>query len=183
MEVKVKPIDRRFWERVLKREYAFCDIKERKGVAYLIKIKEVTSPMIRIRSGEKVILADNDYYWLEIALENENFWLTAMFDPQGELIQYYFDITRKNVIDGENSYFEDLFLDIVVQKNRNILILDEDELAAALEEKVITKEEFDFANSYSKEVIDSITNNCDEYDNLTRQYFNILREKIENKNN
>ena len=181
MEVKVKPIDRRFWERVLKREYAFCDIEERKGVAYLIKIKEVTSPMTRIRSGEKVVLADKDYYWLEIALENENFWLTAMFDSQGEFIQYYFDITRKNVIDGENSYFEDMFLDIVVQKNRNILILDEDELVAAFEEKVITKEEFEFVKSYSKKLADNILNNCEEYDKLCFRYFNILRDKLGDK--
>jgi predicted RNA-binding protein associated with RNAse of E/G family len=44
-----------------------------------------------MRFGERVVLADKDYYWLEIALENENYWLTAMFNPDGEFVQYYFD--------------------------------------------------------------------------------------------
>ena len=178
MEVNVKHIDRRHWQRVLKRESAFCDIEEKKGVAYLIKIKEVTGPMTRMRFGEKVILADKDYYWLEIALENENFWLTAMYDPDGNFIQYYFDISRKNVIDGENSYFEDLFLDIVVQNNKTISVLDEDELYTAYEENVITKEEFDFANEYCQNLVENILNNCEEYDKLCFRYFKILREKL-----
>ena len=54
-----------------------------------------------------------------------------------------------------------------------------DVLINALKSKKGLNNEFEVEDG----VIDSITNNCDEYDNLTRQYFNILREKIENKNN
>ena len=78
MEIKTKYIDRRHWKRVLKRESAFCDIEEKKGVAYLIKIKQVSEPMTRMRFGERVVLADKDYYWLEIALENEKSELSRL---------------------------------------------------------------------------------------------------------
>jgi len=181
MEIKTKYIDRRHWKRVLKRESSFCDIEEKKGVAYLIKIKQVSEPMTRMRFGERVVLADKDYYWLEIALENENYWLTAMFNPKGEFVQYYFDISRKNVIDGENSYFEDLFLDIVVQNNKTVSVLDEDELYTAYEENIISKEEFDFANLTCEKLVKNILNNCASYDEMCVKYFEILREKIENK--
>ncbi len=181
MEIKVKHIDRRTWKRVLKRESAFCDIEESDGVAYLIKIKEVSQPMIRMRFGDRVVLADKGYYWLEIALENENYWLTAMFDDKGCFVQYYFDISRKNVIDGENSWFEDLFLDIVVQNNKTISVLDEDELYTAYEENIITKEEFDFANQTCEKLVDKIINNCRDFDEMALKYFNILKNKLENK--
>ena len=39
MKVKIKPINKSNWARVIKRETACVDIKEQEGVAYLIKIK------------------------------------------------------------------------------------------------------------------------------------------------
>ena len=33
---------------------------------------------------------DTDYAWVQIALEGLPFWLTAMYDDRGRLIQIYF---------------------------------------------------------------------------------------------
>ena len=116
MKVKIKSLDRHDWKRVIKKQIAFANIEEREGVASLIKIEKVTQPLIKPCFGKDVTLADVGYYWLQIALKDENFWLTAMYNEKGEFVQYYFDVTRKNVIKGENSYFEDLYLDVIVHE-------------------------------------------------------------------
>ena len=101
-----------------------------------------------------------------------------MFDEKGNFVQYYFDVTRRNVIDGENSYFEDLFLDVIVQENDEIDVLDLNELKLALDEKVISNSEFELANKIKDEIIENLLKNRDKCDRICVQYFNILRKML-----
>lgn len=179
MEVKKKPISRNDWKRVSKKKIAFCEIKEKEGVACLIQVQEITAPLIKNCFGKNVTLVDVGYYWLQLAFKNENVWLTVMFDEKGNFIQYYFDITRKNVIDGENSYFEDLFLDVIVQENDEIDVLDSNELELALEENVIKSEEFKLAHKIKGEIIENLLKKRDKCDRICVQYFNILKKILE----
>ena len=82
-------------------------------------------------------------------------------------IQYVFDITYKNGLDEETNipYYEDLYLDITV-KNDKIEVLDEDELQEALDNKEITKEQFDLANKTKDELIKTIKNKTNKHMNL-----------------
>ena len=84
-----------------------------------------------------------------------------------EILEYYFDITYKNGLDEETNipYYEDLYLDITVKSNK-IEILDEDELQGALDNREITKEQFDLANKTKDELIKSIQNKTNKYMNL-----------------
>lgn len=177
MEIKVKNIDKSYWSRLLEKNIGYISIDEKPGIACLIQIKSVTEPLKKMYFGKEIVLADEGYYWLQLGFENENVWLTSIYDEKGEFVEYYFDITRKNVIDGKKSYFEDMFLDIFVHGN-DIRILDEDELKIALDEGVITQSEFDFAELKAKEIIDYILKNRDKCDRICDKYFNILRKKI-----
>lgn len=178
MEVKKKPINRNDWKRVYKKKIAFCEIKEKEGMACLIQAQEITSPLVKNCFGKDVTLVDVGYYWLQLAFKNENVWLTVMFDEKGNFVQYYFDVTRRNVIDGENSYFEDLFLDVIVQENDEIDVLDLNELKLALDEKVISNSEFELANKIKDEIIENLFKNRDKCDRICVQYFNILRKML-----
>lgn len=178
MKLKIKPIDKNNWKRVTKKKTAFTQIEEREGVAFLLKIQELVEPLVKPCFGRDVILADVGYYWLQIAFKDENFWLTVMYNEKGEFVQYYFDVTRKNVIDGVNSYFEDLFIDVIVHGKNEVQILDADELKLALGENLISCEEFEFANSVAQQIIQNILNNREKYDRLCEKYFEILRKKI-----
>ena len=124
MNIKIKPINKDYWSRVLKKKTAYVSVKEREGIACLLRIDEVTAPLKKVCFGQEVILADVGYYWLQIGLKGENVWITAMYDEKGNFVQYYFDVSRKNVIDGENSYFEDLFVDVIVQGENEIAVLE-----------------------------------------------------------
>ena len=123
------------WRRILKRRYVarparFAGLS---GVAGLIAIDAVDRPLAVRSGGEDVVIADAGYTWLQFAPRDRRFWLTAMFAPDGDLLQLYFDITAGNRFDDpDNPTFLDLYLDIVVTGRREILVLDRDELDAAL---------------------------------------------------
>ena len=178
MNIKIKPIDKDYWSRVLKKQTVYVPMKEIEGIAYLLRIDEVTEPLKKVCFGQEVTLADAGYYWLQIGLKDENVWITAMYDENGNFVQYYFDVSRKNVIDGENSYFEDLFVDVIVQGENEIEVLDEDELEQALIENVISKDEYNFAKKVARQIIDYVLINRDKCDRLCFHYFEILRNKF-----
>lgn len=181
MKVKIKPINKSNWARVIKKQTACIDLKEREGVAYLIKIDEVTKPLSKVCLGELVKLADVGYYWLQIGLKDKNFWLTAMYDEKENFVQYYFDVTRKNVIQAEDSYFEDLYLDVIYLGKDKIEILDKDDLDEALNEGSITQKEYDFSVKTAEQIIANVLKNKSEYDKLCMKYFKILKKKLAGK--
>lgn len=77
---------------------------------------------------------------------------------------YYFDITRQNGFDKQvkSPYYDDLYLDVVL-KDKNIRVLDEDELEIALEEKNINKEEYELAIKTKNELIKSLKNDTNKF--------------------
>ena len=168
MKIEKKYMDKRGWKRVIQRKYISKKIIEngRSGEISLVLIEKVTEPSIKqYENGIKVKIADNNYYWLQLAFQNENYWITAMFDDKKQLIQYYIDITEKNEIknNGE-SYFLDLFLDIVILQNGDVLLLDEEELTKALEEKNITIEQYDLAYNTVKKIMKKISKERNKLD-------------------
>lgn len=96
---------------------------------------------VRHKDG-RLVIADDDYSWLQVAPKGGRWWLTAMLDPAGNMLQYYFDITGGNVLtDGPDAYFDDMFLDVVMHADGTILLLDADELDSACADGTISPEQ------------------------------------------
>lgn len=145
-----KDMRRSDWQRILRREYVSRDCRMHgiRGKESLLVIREVTGPLVVYDAGEDVLIAEKDYAWVQIALEGLPFWLTAMYDARGRLIQIYFDITGGNRFDDpENPTFEDMYLDIVVNSRGELYVMDRDELDEALAKGDITREEWDAASA------------------------------------
>ncbi len=157
-KIERKYMARSDWKRILLRETAYTEISsgETQGEASLLHILKVSKPLEVSSVDGKIMICDDGYYWLQVAFENKNWWLTAMFNPQGECIQYYFDVTKHNTIDGDNSCFDDLMLDIIVQPDGRSALLDMDELAEALAEGNISEEDYALAIKTSQEMLDGI---------------------------
>lgn len=165
-----KDMRRSDWQRILRREYVSrdCRMHGRRGKESLLVIREVTGPLVVHDAGEDVLIAEKDYAWVQIALEGLPFWLTAMYNAQGRLIQIYFDITAGNRFDDpENPTFVDMYLDVVVNSRNELHVLDRDELDGALAEGDITKEEWDKADAacgrlhaYLEENREAVTELC-----------------------
>ena len=95
----------------------------RRGKESLLVIREVTGPLTVHDGGEDVLIAERDYAWVQIALEELPFWLTAMYDDRGRLIQIYFDITAGNRFDDpDDPTFVDMYLDIVVNSRGELFV-------------------------------------------------------------
>jgi len=105
------------------------------GIAGLVYMQEADS-----FTAGGVQITGSGYSWLQLAFSEEPVWATVMFDPNGTLFQCYFDITNGNVLEGGgSSHFCDLYLDAVyTPAKKEYTVLDEDELACALSEGLIT---------------------------------------------
>lgn len=128
------------------------------------KILNIEKPFI-LENG--LCLIDNNYYIVEVLPKNENYAMRVYFNEKKERLEYYFDISLKNGLDEETRipYYDDLYTDItVVQKN--IEVLDEEELQEALNMGKISKAEYNIANETRDKLIQSIKNKNNKYMNL-----------------
>ena len=143
-----KDMRRSDWARILRRSSAARDFEFRgkRGRAFLMRLDAVASPLTKDYDGEEIVIVGEKYAWLQIAVEGENVWATAMYDPAGRFVQVYFDITDGNRFsDPENPSFSDLYLDVVLTPRQKIYVLDEDELLLARESGDISAAQFEKA--------------------------------------
>jgi predicted RNA-binding protein associated with RNAse of E/G family len=122
------------------------------GYASLTRIHEVHMPLIATFSAdggkttETVTIYDKDYSELNYLPDGENWQLSVLYDENDITVEWYFDITRENALDEEGRpYCDDLYLDAALMPDGRVIILDEDELQAALDSGEITREDFDLA--------------------------------------
>jgi predicted RNA-binding protein associated with RNAse of E/G family len=114
-----------------------------KGYASFIKIDEVTRPYI---VGDDTCIADNGYSTLTFLPDGENYCIEAIYDNYNKIVEWYIDITRINAVDEDgHPYFDDLYLDVVLLPDGQILTFDEDEIKSAFDSGKITNEDFEMA--------------------------------------
>ena len=102
--------------------------------------------------GEKIF--DNYYKWLLLYPIGKGYTITAMYNEKCELIEFYFDMADNISITRDNiPYMHDLFLDVVVTKENEIYVLDQDELYLALQNHDITPRQYVEVNKTSEYII------------------------------
>ncbi len=146
--MKTKNMKRTDWHRLLERSYAVrdCRIGGIPGRESVLRIHKVTQPLWVKEGYGRVCIADAGHTWVQIALEGQPFWITAMFDGAGRFLQIYFDIARPPRFDDpDDPTFEDLYLDLVLTSRRELVVLDREELEAALAAGEITRQDYLFA--------------------------------------
>ena len=105
------------------------DQSDLSGYAAHVKVIEVNRPFIVGEKGAELCIGDVGYSWIQFLPDNEKWGLCAIYDNHGDIVEWYFDIVRKNTVDEEGSpYCDDLYLDLAVMPDGRILIFDEDEL-------------------------------------------------------
>lgn len=143
-----------------------------KGDIALVKFNEMYKPYMI--ENINLCMADDNYKWLEFYDYTKKYRLTAMYNDENEIIEWYFDIARK--IGNENGipYEDDLYLDIVVTPNGKIILLDEDELKDALDRMEITKLEYESAHEEAKKLIEKLKGKKAELEIFTNKYLQIM---------
>ncbi len=132
--------------------YHFIDVKDK----------------IIIPNGKSIM--DNDYRWLEFYDYFSKVKLTAIYDENNEIIEWYFDIAREIGKDNGIPYEDDLYLDIVVTPSGDVILLDEDELKEAYNKREITREEFENAYKEAEQLMNKLKNNKNKLKEYTDKY-------------
>ena len=133
-----RSIDRPDWSRILKRTMhrkPVC-IDGHEGLAHILIMDEVKEPLIK----NDIPIVQQDYTWLQIALRDTRYWLTAMFDEDNRLVQIYFDIAAAvHFEDPLVPTFDDLYLDLVLYPDGHYMVLDEEDLDQAVAAGEVTE--------------------------------------------
>lgn len=144
MAVKVKYIDKRHWRRIIDREYTEVKVNNNKfkGIIGLVTMKKVREPLEVSVVGQNIVVADDNYQWLQILPEKKRYSITVMLDDKGNPLEYYFDINIKNVTQKGNARTIDLYLDVLALPGGAYELVDEDDLLRALNQGQITKKQY-----------------------------------------
>ena len=137
------------------------------GDIYFYKFIDVKDKLL-IPNGKCIM--DNNYKWLEFYDYSSKVKLTAIYDENSEIIEWYFDIAREIGKDNGIPYEDDLYLDVVVIPSGEIILLDEDELKEAFNKREMTKEEYENAYEEAKQLMNKLKNNKDKLKEYTDKY-------------
>lgn len=151
------------------------DDKDFKGDIYYKFYDYVEHAMI-LDNG--VIIKDDNYKWLEFYKYGSNLKLTAVYDDKDNIIEWYFDYAREIGIENGIPYEDDLFLDVVLRPNGEVISLDEDELLEAYEDNDLTKEEYDNAFKVRDELISKIEFNAKGMKDFTNKYLEFAKNEV-----
>ena len=125
---------------------------------------------IKISTPKGKVIIDNHYKLLSFYDYNSKIKLSAFYDKNDEIIEWYFDIAKEIGKENEVPYEDDMYLDIIVKPDGNIILLDEDELKNALEKSEITKEEYEMAYKEAHKLIELLNGNITKLKNFTDKY-------------
>ena len=176
--MKRKYMKREEWHRMLQREYRCvpCEFEGMEGFVSILVLKKVTEPLYVADEDKMVLIADNGYSWVQVALKDQYFWLTSMFDTEGRLLQVYFDICKGILFEEpENPCFDDMYLDIVLTRDGRLYVLDQEELEEARQEGVISEEEYQHAMVECDKLYQYLEKDKEKVMNFCREWYKKLR--------
>ena len=148
--MKTKNMKRSAWKRLLEKSYTVRDCAPwgHPGRESALHIQKVTAPLWVKEGYGEICIADAGHSWVQVACHGQPYWLTAMFDRNDRFLQIYFDIARPPCFDDpDDPVFEDLYLDVVLTSQLELVVMDREELEAALETGEIDRETYDFARN------------------------------------
>lgn len=115
------------------------------GYVTRLDMIQVTHPL-HVRYSERTVqLVGDGYSWLQQFPSGKKHVVTTMFDERGKIVQAYIDICLRHGRDTNGIFWDDLFLDLVLLPSGECLILDADELEAALRAGEINRAQYDEA--------------------------------------
>ncbi|AWB44888.1 DUF402 domain-containing protein [Paenibacillus sp. CAA11] len=158
--------DRANWRRVTQRQFASRYVKSASFTGYitLYTIQTLREPLWKTYGRHTFRIADKGYSWLQYYPAGEHFIVTAMFDDKHEIVEWYIDVCKnQGVTDQGVPWFDDLYLDIVVLKNGEVFLLDQDELDDALARRLITPRDYELASQTARDVLRAIDSHSFPY--------------------
>lgn len=139
--MKRKSLSYDSWTCMLKRDLRVRRVTEPfAGYVALLRIHEVTEPQVWNWQGKPLIVCDRGMAWLSMLPERGGLCVTAQLNPDGTVALWYIDmIAGQGVDEAGVPWFDDLYLDLIVNPDGSMHVDDRDELDAALRRGDITE--------------------------------------------
>lgn len=146
------------------------------GYACFLKLQNIEKPLIVNNGINEICIRDNNFEWIEVYPTNGKYSITIMYDDKGNLIEWYFDISKNIGLENDIPYEDDLYLDMIITPDGKEIVIDEDELLNAKETGDITQDDVERAYETLKELENKYVNNIDELNKLTNYLLNQFKE-------
>lgn len=183
--MKRKYIAKSQWQRIKKSKCVlFNTYQERfNGYASAIFVEKVHEKLVCKLDSREFCLVDDGYSWIQRLPIEKNWSVTTMFDDRGNIIEWYFDITKQNSMDENGQpFYDDLYLDIVVFPSGELVLFDEDELREALESGDITQSDFNLAYSEANKIMDGMAKDITYLTNMSYNDLEFFRAQLNTSN-
>ncbi|MGM0804170.1 MAG: DUF402 domain-containing protein [Bacillota bacterium] len=151
-----KMANRPDWKRVTDRHFEVTH-KENScfnGNVTAIHLKQVSEPLIVNYKDHEVCIADSGYTWMQHFPKGEKYTITTVLDGNGKVVQFYIDMCIDHGVD-ENGipWFDDLYLDIVILPDKELFLLDDNELMDAFNKGIIDEHQMKLAHETAQKII------------------------------
>lgn len=157
LHLKRKIADLSDWTPNFQKQYDQMTVDEPNfhGIVTMVSFKHVEEKATyQIGVKPRYYTVNNGYVWLQYFPNGLGYAITTVLNEADELVHHYIDIHTGNELTAEGvPFFYDLFLDLVVLPSGERYIMDEQELRAALDKQVITKEQFNIAYRILEELL------------------------------
>jgi len=151
--MKRKRLSNSVWECVqsFKLSEKQVDTGEFAGYLRLLEFEEVSERQVWPYKGTELVVCDKGQKWLSILPRDDWYCITVMMDEDDEVIEWYIDMIASQGVDKDGTvYYDDLYLDLILFFDGNLVIDDMDELEEALATGDITREQYQLALDTSK---------------------------------
>lgn len=163
------------WNRSVKKKTIYLSEDEEQYYS-LINIDIVKKPQVWKVFNSQLVVANNGYKWLVIAPKNENYAITMYMDEKAKPILWYIDMIDGHGVDTDGvSYYNDIFLDLLVSKKKQVVEDDRDEFEKAFIYGIISEKQYQQANA----TVEKLKVKIKEDPNWILEYSNKILEKIQ----
>jgi predicted RNA-binding protein associated with RNAse of E/G family len=130
------------WSRIKTARFAVLRLEEEcfSGPVSLFYVDEAANPLSVQYNGHQFCILNDGYSWLRHFLSvSQQHIFTTMFDPDGQVVQWFIDICLSHGTSSEGiPWWDDLYLDIAILPSGRTFVLDADELDEALSAGIIS---------------------------------------------
>ena len=161
-------------DKVLLGKYVHSELID--GYIGMLSINQVNRPQIWTFNGENIVVCDKGLKWLTILPKEEFYCITAMMNETNEILLWYIDMIAGQGMDHDEApYFDDLYLDLVVYPNGQIVEDDRDELEEALAQGNISRMQFDLANTTAEGLKRGLLSDVTKLKKYTELCYRVLK--------
>ena len=141
--MKRKSLSYASWTCILSRDLIVRRVTEPfAGHVALLRIHEVTEPQVWSWRGEPLTVCDRGMAWLSMLPERGGLCITAQINADGTVALWYIDMIAGQGVDAQGvPWFDDLYLDLIVNPDGTMHVDDREELDEALRLGDISEEQ------------------------------------------